>query len=84
MNTADKFMLISVCDREILTERFPTIKAAQDQMYKEMVEWGGISEKDFLSGAEEYEECDFGYHKYGGYVNDGNNHADLDWLIVEL
>lgn len=85
----DKFMLISVCDREILTERFQTMEDAQCKMHEEMVQWGKVPEEIFTYGYEGVGVmCDvaysYGFHKFGGYANDGMNHADYDWLIVEL
>ena len=80
----DKFMLISVCDREILTERFQTMEDAQRKMHEEMVQWGKVPEEIFEYGEEYDVAYSYGFHKFGGYANDGMNHADYDWLIVEL
>lgn len=78
-----KFMLISVCDREILIERFTSLEEAQGKMHEEMIQWGKAPEEIF-----EYDEYDIayscGFNEHGGYANDGVNHADYDWLIVEL
>lgn len=79
----EKFMLISVADREILTERFTSLKDAQAQMHTEMIQWGRVQEEIFE--AEEYDGgYDYGFSELGGWANDGINHADYDWLIVEL
>ncbi|MDO5546884.1 MAG: hypothetical protein Q4F79_00135 [Eubacteriales bacterium] len=79
---AKKYMLISVCDREIMTEQFDTKEEAQESMRKEMIEWGKVSEEIFSE--QEYDDGDCGFGEYSAYVNDGANHADLDWLIVAL
>lgn len=39
----NKYILISVCDREILTEVFNTLAEAQACMHKEMIEWVSIA-----------------------------------------
>ncbi len=75
-------MLISVCGREILTELFPTIQDAQRTMHQEMEEWGGVDSSVFT--ATELDGGDFGFGPYGGYLNDGANHDDYDWLIVQV
>lgn len=77
-----KYMLISVCDREILTEQFDTKKEAQETMYREMIERGKVSEDIFSEKEYEGDNCGFG--EYCAWANDGINHADFDWLIVAL
>lgn len=77
-----KFMLISVCDREILTERFHSLASAQGRMHEEMHQRGRVPAYIFLN--KEYDDGNCGFGEYCGYANDGNNHADYDWLIVEL
>lgn len=79
---ANKYMLISVCDREIFTEQFDTIEKAQETMHKEMIEQGKVPKDIFLE--EECEESDYGFDSYCAWANDGVNHADYDWLIVAL
>lgn len=78
----DKYILISVCDREILTEKFETLELAQETMHKEMIEQGKVPEEIFEN--DEYEDCECGFGKYCAWANDGINHADFDWLIVAL
>lgn len=82
MSQGNKYILISVHDREILTEIFNTQKEAQEAMHKEMVEWGKVPEGIFQE--EEYDDGDCGFCSYQAYANDGNNHTDYDWLIVEI
>lgn len=81
-----KYMLITVIDREILTEQFSSLKEAQGTMHEEMITQGKVPEELFEAGLEENEseDRDCGYEPYGGYANDGINHADYDWRIVEL
>ena len=77
-----KYMLISACGREILTELFPTIEEAQGTMHQEMEDWGGVDSSVFT--ATELDGGDFGFGPYGGYLNDRVNHEDYDWLIVQV
>lgn len=77
-----RYMLISVCDREILTEIFDTKKEAQETMHEEMVKWGKVPEDIFRS--EEYDDGGYGFDEWSAYVNDGLNHNDYDWLIVAI
>ena len=79
---AKKYMLISVCDREILTEQFDTKEEAQETMHREMIEQGNVPEDIFDN--EEYEDSDCGFGEYSAWANEGINHADFDWLIVAL
>ena len=80
-----RFMLISVCDREILTERFHTHSEALSKMHEEMVDWGNISSSGCDFSQKEYEvDGEFAYGEWGGYANNGTNHQNIDWLIVDL
>lgn len=78
-----KFILISVCDREIMTEVFDSYSDALAQRNKEIIEWANVPEKAFAD--DEYEEIgdndSFGFTKYEAYAND---RCDFDWLIVEI
>ena len=82
-----KFILISVCDREIMTEVFDSYEEARVQRNKEMIEWARVPEEAFRDGEEEYEEIgdeiedSFGFGKYEAWAND---RCDFDWLIVEI
>lgn len=78
----DKYMLISVCDRKILTEKFETLELAQAAMHKEMIEQGKVPEEFFEDDS--YEDCECGFGAYSAWANDEFNHADFDWLIVTL
>ena len=77
-----KYMLISVCERDIMTERFDTLEEAQRAMRGEMVEWGEVSKDIFTD--DHYDDGDCGFSKMNAYVTDGANHNNLDWLIVCL
>lgn len=77
-----RYILISVCEREILTELFDTIEEAQETMHREMVEWGKVLPDVFVET--EYDSPDFGFGEYGAFVNNGCNHNNYDWLIVDL
>lgn len=63
----NKYMLISVCDREILTEIFSTFAEAQACMHKEMEEWTNIESEIFQNT--EYEESDFGFGEWSAWAN---------------
>lgn len=78
-----KYMLITVIEREILTEQFETFEEAHNQMMKEFCEAAMVDPADCT---EEESECDeeFGYCKWNAYVSDGLNHNNFDWIIVEL
>ena len=80
-----KFILISVCDREIMTEVFDSYEEARAQRNREMIEWARVPEEAFHDGAEEREKIDdedsFGYGKFEAWAND---RCDYDWLIAEI
>lgn len=56
------YMLITVCEREIMTEQSHSLERAQKCMHKEMIEFGDVSEDIFDN--EEYDNGDFGFGKY--------------------
>lgn len=78
-----KFILISVCDREIMTKVFDSYEEARTQRNKEMIEWARVPKEAFRDGREAYVEdgSEFAYGKYEAYAN---HRCDLDWLIVEI
>jgi hypothetical protein len=78
-----KYMLISVCDRDILTELFDTHKEAFVQMKTEMTEQGKVP-KEVFDETDIYEDSDFGFGPEGGWANDGVNHCNFDWRIVNI
>lgn len=76
------YMLISVYERNIFTELFGTLENAQVRMHEEMIADAGVSKDIFCE--EEYDDGDCGFDTYSAYVNDGKNHDNYDWLIVQL
>lgn len=77
-----KYMLISVFDREILTEQFDTKEGAQETMHREMIAHGKVSEDIF--NEPEYEDFHCGFSEECAWANDGINHSNFDWLIIAL
>lgn len=74
------FMLITVIDREILTETFPTYGAARTTMLEELCDC--IRDKELINiETQEYETDWFGYSKWGAWCNSRN---DYDWSIVHI
>ncbi len=80
---AKNYMLITVENREIMTEQFYTVEEVREVMHAEMREWGGVPPEVFDAYPEEYDSGDFGYSEYGGFAN-GKNGERLDWSIVAL
>lgn len=76
------YILISVCDREILTETFKSLHTAQKQMHKEMIEWAGVDSEVFSNI--EYEDVDFnfGFGEIEAWAN--TNNCDYDWRIISI
>ena len=80
------WMLISVCDREICTERFATHELAIEQMKKEMKSalWYSPTDPEVVDifSRDEYDNNDdIAFGEWGGYVN---GHDECDWHIVSL
>lgn len=75
-----KYMLVSVCDREILIETFDTMEEGERQMKKEMEEAGIPSQ--MLNAYKEYEEAyEYAFYKNGGYYN---GRYEWDWLLTAI
>lgn len=70
-----KFFLIIVMDREITAFRFRTRDEARNEMRRQFIEAGGDIEEnnDYASLNED-----------SAWVNDGDNHSDFDWRVVEV
>jgi len=70
-----KYFLITVMDREIITSRFRTRDEARRMMRKQFIEAGGDIEEnnDYATLNED-----------SAWVNDGDNHSDFDWRVVEV
>lgn len=72
-----RFMLISVVEREIGYLFFDKLEEAQKQMREEM--------EDSCSSLEEWLEDDEAeITDMYGWINEGNNHDNYDWLILDL
>lgn len=80
INITTKYLLISVCDREILTESFSSLKEAQDAMHNEMIATGAVPSDIFTANEYEDRENDFGFGEYCAYVNC----TESDWRIVPI
>lgn len=78
---AKQYMLISVIEREIMTELFDTLQEAQGTMRYEMQQ-AGIPVKVLNEG--EYDNGDYGFGEDCGYITDGLYGSNYDWRIVEL
>ncbi len=78
---AKNYMLITVEDREIMTEQFDTVEAAREVMHEEMKMWCGIPQEIFDAYPEEYCCDDFAYGAAGGFAQ---GEKELDWSIVAL
>lgn len=70
-----KFFLITVMDREIITSRFRTRDEARRIMRKQFIEAGGDIEEN-----NDYATL----NENSAWVNDGDNHSNFDWRIVEV
>ena len=78
-----RFMLITaMSDRTILTEKFVALEDAQKAMHEEMLQMGQVPSSIFSLCSYDDGECGFG--GYSAYANDGLNHMDYDWLIVDM
>lgn len=70
------YLLITVIEMEILTEEFPTYENAYAAMKKEFDNYGGDQEK--------IEDGEANIHEFDAWIEDGNNHDNYSWRIVEL
>lgn len=84
---AGKYLLISVCERDIVTESFPTLQAAREQMLSELKEefCKGNSEDDWgpFAGLQSYAGDDFCFAEKTAWSNLDDD-CNCDWLIVEI
>lgn len=80
------YLLISVCDGEILTERFRYLEDARHCMLEELCDASRTLEE--LPDEKEYEDEDYEYgYSYVdncAYVRKGVNHSNYDWRIIKL
>jgi hypothetical protein len=72
----EKWILISVCDRDITVLDFDTKEAAYDKMIEELgfAAKGNISDYDRENG-------DYDFDEDGAWLSNGNNQSDYDWTI---
>lgn len=81
------YLLISVCEGEIVTERFRYIEEARKCMLAELADAAEVAQEDFPDKSE-YENVDYewGYSLFDdcAYVRDGVNHDNYDWRIIKL
>lgn len=77
-----KCMLITVIDREILSEQFETKEEAHHQMISELASYASIDEATLTEV--EYDDGEMGYGEDCAYLNDGPNHDNYDWRIIAL
>ena len=76
------YLLVTVAERDIMTERFDSFSEAHNQMLQELSDFGRVD--DSLLVADEYDNGEFGYSKDSAYANDGVNHDNYDWRIIKL
>ena len=85
--SGERFLLISVCERDIATEVFPSLEKARKQMMDELkdefVKGNKPSEWMEYENLPRYERDDFGFTKTTAWSNldDDNN---CDWLIIPI
>ncbi len=83
---ARPYLLISVLEGEIMTERFRYLEEARNCMVHEMLDASRLTTEDIKG--EEYEneeqECGYSYSENCAYVRDGVNHDNYDWRIIKL
>lgn len=74
----DKWMLITVCDRDITAAKFPSLMAAQETMLHELHTLGGV---DGAHIGDMYDEYEVG--PLEAWSN-ARNDMSVDWKIVSL
>lgn len=96
-----KICVLAECvEREITMTRFPSVKAAQEAMYKYFMETAMGAEQFAASeyAGMKFPECleelkndpvfneidDADITAMSAYVNDGPNHDNYDWYIQEV
>ena len=86
-NGAEQYLLISVYEREILTEFFTTFQDARNQMLCELKEefckGNGIDDWEAIAGLPEYDCDDFSFSERTAWSNLDDD-CNCDWLIVNI
>lgn len=81
------YLLITVCERDISTERFETFSAARAQMLSELKDefCKGNSEEAWAEYeyVPEYESCEFSFTQKTAWSNLDDD-SNCDWLIIPL
>lgn len=87
-NASRPYMLISVCEGCIMTERFANHKLASKQMLAELKDAARLEDDRINFSENEYEDehDEWGYslEEDCAYVRDGVNHDNYDWRIIKL
>lgn len=73
-----RYMLISVCDRELSYNFSETLEDAQKKMKEEVNKACDDELEEFL------EDKSAEINEMSAWVNDGVNHCSFDWWIVDL
>ena len=86
-NGAERYLLISVYERDIVTEPFTTLQAARNQMLselkKEFCKDNAEDDWDELAELQEYDCDDFSFSEKAAWSNLDDD-CNCDWLIVEI
>lgn len=86
------YLLISVYEREILTEQFSTLRSANAAMKEEMIRNSDSEVRCFVeelvgdtdNWKTEYDDGSFGFGVYEGYMNDDVGRRQADWHIAPV
>ena len=76
-------ILISVCNREIMSEEFDSYEDAKAAMHEEMIRNGYIPE-ELINSQNEYQDYEYGFGEDYGYSNIGIGDSEYDWRIIFL
>lgn len=74
----EKYLLISVFEREIMAEIFDTIEDAQNAMRREYNDHAREEQLENVNGDEWFIGTRF------AYITDGINHDNYDWQICKI
>lgn len=74
----DKWMLITVCDRDITVAKFPSLVMAQEAMLHELHKFGGVDGARIGDMYDEYE-----VEPFEAWSN-ARNDMSADWKIVSI
>lgn len=79
-----QILLVTVEEREISTTLFSTFEEAKEEMIKQFAECfteEDRSEFDFENACY-YDE--YGWDETSAWLNDGPNHSNYDWRIIDI